>query len=81
MILGTGLIFPAKFGARRRVCPPPSAVFTGREDILHKLCEYFAAGGPSKRRIFVLFGLGGSGKSEISRKFVEMSQEDEVNRR
>ena len=41
--------------------------------------DYFTQ--PSdQRHIFVLFGLGGSGKSEISRKFVELAQKSEPRR-
>lgn len=63
----------------RKRCPPPTPVFTGRDDILLQINKYFT--GPSKwHRIFVLFGLGGSGKSEISRMFVQISQENEPKR-
>lgn len=65
--------------ATRKHCPPPTPFFTGRDDILQHMHRYFAR--PSRlRRIFVLFGLGGSGKSEISRKFVEEAQESESRR-
>lgn len=54
-------------------CPPPSSAFTGRRDILTKMHAYFSSD-IGKRHIFVLHGLGGVGKSEISRKFIEESQ-------
>lgn len=65
--------------APRKGCPPPTPFFTGRDDILLHMHKYFSE--PSKlRRVFVLYGLGGSGKSEISRKFVEVAQESEPKR-
>ncbi|KAJ7463935.1 hypothetical protein FB451DRAFT_452408 [Mycena latifolia] len=55
-----------------KVCPPPSVRFTGRQDILREMMNYFNANiGP--RHIFLLHGLGGSGKSQIAFKFVEQS--------
>lgn len=41
--------------------------------------EYFA-GTSELPRIFALYGLGGSGKSEISRKFVHVTQKNEPKR-
>ncbi|KAJ7445482.1 hypothetical protein FB451DRAFT_1433297 [Mycena latifolia] len=55
-----------------KVCPPPSVRFTGRGDILHKMSEYFNTS-IGQRHIFLLHGLGGSGKSQIAFKFVEQS--------
>ncbi|KAJ7438600.1 FabD lysophospholipase-like protein [Mycena latifolia] len=57
---------------RSCVCPPPSVDFTGREDILQKMLEYFNTS-IGRRHIFLLHGLGGSGKSQIAFKFVEQS--------
>ncbi|KAF8544997.1 P-loop containing nucleoside triphosphate hydrolase protein, partial [Trichophaea hybrida] len=46
--------------------------FTGREDILGRLSRrFFAPHGELSRRIFVLYGLGGSGKTQICLKFCE----------
>jgi hypothetical protein len=56
-----------------KVCPPPSIIFTGREDVLTQMRSYFATG-LGKRHIFVLHGLGGAGKSQIAFKFIEISQ-------
>ncbi|KAJ7452606.1 hypothetical protein FB451DRAFT_1374060 [Mycena latifolia] len=55
-----------------KVCPPPSVHFTGREDILQQMTEYFNTS-IGQRHIFLLHGLGGSGKSQIAFKFVEQS--------
>lgn len=43
------------------------------------MVQYFS-GKSDRRRIFALYGLGGSGKSEISRKFVELAQNGEQKR-
>jgi hypothetical protein len=50
----------------------PTSVFTGREDILAQLDNYFNVEGPAKQEqhIFVLYGLGGAGKTQIALKFV-----------
>jgi hypothetical protein len=52
----------------------PTSVFTGREDILKQLDGYFSLEGPDKEKqhIFVLYGLGGAGKTQIALKFVDM---------
>jgi hypothetical protein len=50
-------------------CPPPSGIFTGREDILELLRAYFF-GDSTERRLFVLYGLGGAGKTQLALKFV-----------
>ncbi|KAJ7448180.1 hypothetical protein FB451DRAFT_1375448 [Mycena latifolia] len=55
-----------------KVCPAPTVHFTGREDILQEMKEYFSTG-IGRRHIFLLHGLGGSGKSQIAFKFVEQS--------
>ena len=57
-------------------CPVPTNVFTGREDILSQLHKCFAPSATSiKQRRFVLYGLGGGGKSQIGFKFVSECQE------
>jgi Cdc6-like AAA superfamily ATPase len=56
-----------------KLVPGPSQIFTGREDYLETLQKYF---GPSDdhhegRRDFLLYGVGGIGKTQICLKFVE----------
>ncbi|KAJ7467964.1 hypothetical protein FB451DRAFT_1481208 [Mycena latifolia] len=53
-------------------CPPPSRIFHGRQDILAKMHEYFAEDSV-KQHIYVLYGLGGSGKTQIALKFIDES--------
>ncbi|KAJ7115726.1 acyl transferase/acyl hydrolase/lysophospholipase, partial [Mycena epipterygia] len=55
-----------------RVCPTATFRFTGRQDILEKMKEYFSMD-VGRRHIFLLYGLGGAGKSQIAFKFVEIS--------
>ncbi|KAJ7105279.1 acyl transferase/acyl hydrolase/lysophospholipase, partial [Mycena epipterygia] len=55
-----------------RVCPPVTFCFTGRHNILQKMTEYFNMD-VGRRHVFLLYGLGGAGKSQIAFKFVEMS--------
>ena len=62
---------------RRSTTPPgPSASFTGREDILKQLDEYFDESSASVQsgvqRVFAIIGMGGAGKTQIALKFVSM---------
>ncbi|KAJ7886956.1 acyl transferase/acyl hydrolase/lysophospholipase [Mycena leptocephala] len=50
---------------------PPSQIFQGRQDILAKMDEYFSKD-IGERHIYVLHGLGGSGKTQIGLKFLDM---------
>jgi tRNA A37 threonylcarbamoyladenosine biosynthesis protein TsaE len=58
-----------------KMCPLPVKSFTGRKDILDKMCQYFGSNGKSQH-VFVLHGLGGAGKSQLAFKFLEDSQTD-----
>jgi len=58
---------------KRKLCPFPVLTFIGRKDILDQMSKYFASNCGS-RHIFVLHGLGGSGKSQLAYKFLEDSQ-------
>jgi Cdc6-like AAA superfamily ATPase len=53
-------------------CPPPSQIFQGRQDILERMDECFSndTGG---RHVYVLYGLGGSGKTQIALKFLDLA--------
>ena len=52
-----------------------SAIFTGREDVIQKISEGCLPSDTAEEQIkqkrFVLYGLGGSGKTQICIKFAE----------
>jgi hypothetical protein len=52
---------------------PSSANFTGRRDYLKKLRDFFSAepDGPLRRKSFLLYGMGGIGKTQICLRFTE----------
>jgi hypothetical protein len=52
-------------------CPPPSQIFQGRQDILARMKDYFSKN-IGKRHVYVLHGLGGSGKTQIALTFLDM---------
>ena len=53
--------------------PNPSNRFTGRTEVIAKLKRHFSNTNDSaqKRKLFLLYGMGGIGKTQISLKFVE----------
>ncbi|KAJ6517598.1 hypothetical protein DFH09DRAFT_1195296 [Mycena vulgaris] len=51
-------------------CPPPTRIFHGRQTILHKINQYFMQS-KGVQKIFLLYGLGGAGKTQISLKFIQ----------
>ncbi|KAJ7805668.1 hypothetical protein B0H14DRAFT_2879106 [Mycena olivaceomarginata] len=53
-------------------CPPPSRIFQGRQDILERMQKYFKQV-LGTQHIYVLYGLGGAGKTQIGLKFIEES--------
>ncbi|KAJ6488940.1 P-loop containing nucleoside triphosphate hydrolase protein [Mycena sanguinolenta] len=53
-------------------CPPPSRNFHGRQDILKAMHQFFAQD-VQKQKVYVLYGLGGTGKTQIALKFIEKS--------
>jgi hypothetical protein len=75
--VGTGPVghVSDKHGAHSKACPPPTRRFIGRVDILLQLEEYFFPGQAStakeEQHIFVLYGLGGAGKTQIALTFID----------
>ncbi|KAK7016816.1 hypothetical protein R3P38DRAFT_3561726 [Favolaschia claudopus] len=61
---------------QRKLCPLAVPTFTGRQESLQEIHQFFN-GDPRTRLVFVLHGLGGSGKSQLAFKFVEEAQEKE----
>ncbi|KAJ6459232.1 hypothetical protein C8R45DRAFT_1182696 [Mycena sanguinolenta] len=53
-------------------CPPASRNFHGRRIILDAMHAFFAQD-TQKQKIYVLYGLGGAGKTQIALKFIEES--------
>ncbi|KAJ7761741.1 hypothetical protein B0H16DRAFT_1414835 [Mycena metata] len=51
-------------------CPPATRIFQGRKKILAKMQDYFAQG-PGQQHIYVLHGLGGTGKTQIALRFIQ----------
>ncbi|RPB13991.1 hypothetical protein P167DRAFT_89646, partial [Morchella conica CCBAS932] len=64
----------SKQPTRHRTIPhSASPIFTGRDDILEYLKNYFFPSDPpdsDQRLVFVLHGMGGSGKTQISLEFI-----------
>ena len=48
-----------------------STVFTGRDEYLQRLRHYFLSSIDDKRKSFLLYGVGGIGKTQICLKFIE----------
>ncbi|KAF7371409.1 FabD/lysophospholipase-like protein [Mycena sanguinolenta] len=51
-------------------CPPASRIFHGRRTILDAMHQFFAQE-TKKQKIYMLYGLGGAGKTQIALKFIE----------
>lgn len=60
----------------RKYKPVSSPLFTGRQDVLDRLESYFEVRGTGRhhRRQFLLYGLGGAGKTQLMLKFAEINQ-------
>ncbi|KAJ7713101.1 hypothetical protein B0H16DRAFT_1702593 [Mycena metata] len=58
-------------------CPPPSRIFQGRQAILGKIHQSFDTDS-GNQHIYVLYGLGGAGKTQIALKFIEQSSFSDV---
>ena len=68
---------PSKLQATRP--PLPSEIFTGRVEYLEKMKETFSIQASSterrKQRRFVLYGMGGAGKTELALKFLDQNRD------
>ncbi|KAJ6506694.1 hypothetical protein C8R45DRAFT_1175853 [Mycena sanguinolenta] len=51
-------------------CPPPSQIFHGRQAILDSMHQFFTQD-TGKQKRYVLYGLGGAGKTQIALKFIK----------
>ncbi|KAJ7452633.1 hypothetical protein FB451DRAFT_1523796 [Mycena latifolia] len=61
------------------ICPSPSRIFHGRRVVLDHMHQFFKEDS-GKQHIFLLYGLGGAGKTQIALKFIEESLSQRVNR-
>jgi len=59
--------------ANPKSCPPPTAFFTGRQDILVKMREYFL-NDLGNQHVFVLCGLAVPGRAKLHSKFIDACQ-------
>ncbi|QRV95747.1 kinesin light chain [Ceratobasidium sp. AG-Ba] len=55
-------------------CPSPTPSFTGRQDIIDQITECISKG-DTQRCVFVLYGLGGAGKTQLALKAVEQTRD------
>ncbi|KAJ7937774.1 P-loop containing nucleoside triphosphate hydrolase protein [Mycena leptocephala] len=55
-------------------CPPPSAIFQGRRNILDEMQQYFSQN-RGQCHVSVLHGLGGAGKTQTALKFLDENNE------
>jgi hypothetical protein len=62
-------------GPSHKHMPSCSPLFTGRKEYLDRLEQYFGreTDRRQRRKRFLLYGLGGTGKSQICLKFIEQS--------
>ncbi|QRV92257.1 kinesin light chain [Ceratobasidium sp. AG-Ba] len=57
-----------------KACPAPTPVFTGREDTIEQIVACISRG-DTQRCVFVLYGLGGSGKTQLALKTVQQTRD------
>lgn len=55
-------------------CPAPTAVFTGRNNEILQVSGCIV-GGIHERRVCVVHGLGGAGKTQLARKAIELNRD------
>ncbi|KAJ7157813.1 hypothetical protein C8R46DRAFT_1040077 [Mycena filopes] len=63
---------------RINTCPPASRIFQGRQQILGKMQQFFSTNS-GKQLIYVLHGLGGTGKTQTALKFIQDSDANFTN--
>ncbi|KAH8834502.1 hypothetical protein DL96DRAFT_1810756 [Flagelloscypha sp. PMI_526] len=71
MISGEVSTAPKLLGPR--ACPPPTQYFTGRHEPLEQLEDHFNSGG-GECRLAVLYGMGGSGKTQMGLEFIRRNK-------
>ncbi|CAE6478298.1 unnamed protein product [Rhizoctonia solani] len=66
-----GIIPPTDTFKVFQSCPLPSAAFVGREEVLTQM-DHCIFDGTEGRHVFVLYGLGGAGKTQLALKFTQI---------
>ncbi|QRV95640.1 kinesin light chain [Ceratobasidium sp. AG-Ba] len=56
-----------------KACPTPTPLFTGRQDTIDRIIACISKG-DTQRCVFVLYGLGGSGKTQLALKTVQQTK-------
>ncbi|QRV95683.1 kinesin light chain [Ceratobasidium sp. AG-Ba] len=56
-----------------KICPAPTPVFTGRQAQIDQIVSCISCG-DKQRCVFVLYGLGGTGKTQLALKTVEQTK-------
>ncbi|QRV95741.1 kinesin light chain [Ceratobasidium sp. AG-Ba] len=56
-----------------KACPAPSPLFTGRQDAIDQIIACISKG-DTQRCVFVLYGLGGSGKTQLALMTVQQTR-------
>ncbi|QRW06373.1 kinesin light chain [Ceratobasidium sp. AG-Ba] len=64
----------ASEGTGYKACPPPTPVFTGRQDTIEQIVACLSQG-KTQRCVFVLYGLGGSGKTQLALKTAQQARD------
>ncbi|CAE6483275.1 unnamed protein product [Rhizoctonia solani] len=67
----SGIIPPTDIFKPFRNCPLPSTMFVGQEDALAQM-DRCIFDGTEGRHVFVLYGLGGAGKTQLALKFAQL---------
>ncbi|KAJ7714723.1 hypothetical protein B0H16DRAFT_519357 [Mycena metata] len=67
----------ALLGSRVNNCPLPSRIFQGRQAILDKMHQFFNMDS-GEQQIYVLYGLGGAGKTQVALKFIKESSFSDI---
>ncbi|QRV92253.1 kinesin light chain [Ceratobasidium sp. AG-Ba] len=60
-------------GTGYKACPAPTPVFTGRQDTVEQISACLSKG-DTQRCVFVLYGLGGSGKTQLALKTAQQTK-------
>ncbi|KAL8831591.1 MAG: hypothetical protein Q9170_005232 [Blastenia crenularia] len=79
-LVGPAPVTEPTSGTSMKCQPSSSSLFTGRDGFLDALEEFFIDQGPGQhlRREYLLYGMGGAGKTQIALKFAENHPQRQV---